>query len=439
MSSSADDKRQAVEQAIKENPEPSERELAKRCGVSWDMVCAAKKRLGMKAVVKTLPLSLLTFDDGLQMRTVMDDDYADELAKLLKEEPELELPAVVVFESPEGTCFVPDGFHRGKAYRLAGRERIPVKVHKGGRAEALAYALGANEDHGLRRSPADRRRAVQIALADPAIGQQSIRDVAKLCKVSYYLVEQVKAELSGERTVRNGSRPPAKAVEATPPPGGSESARSSASEPFRRPGNVPCADCDQSFDRLLWHCPGCGRHWLPSQAECGACQTARPMTEEEYERGEEAILEQQADDLLADTFAAESARSGAKSEPKNPAGPPEPVREAVQDALGRQVPDGLVEVFKRLTPFRSIIQRLGAIKSELAELKSFGVGTDHLRTHEIHADLDNAQKAIRFAAPYAVCPKCQGTRCKGKDSLCQGLGWIREDQYGRLSDQQKSA
>lgn len=429
------DKRAAVEQALHDHPELSERELAKRCGVSWDMVCTAKKRLGMKASRRTLPVNLLSLDESLQMRADgVDNEYADELAQLLKDDADFELPEVTVFEDQDGTLRVPDGFHRCKAYHLAGRERIPVKVMKGGRREAWLHALGANEDHGKRRGPKDREKAIKAALEDSELAQLDNTVLGRMLHVHRGTIRRYREFLAGRSA---GLTPASQLRDRSTTQSQAAPAKPRCQEPFRRPGAIPCADCDQSFDRMLWHCPSCSRHWLPKDAECGECGTARPMTEKEYDLGEERILEGQAESVpQADSVRSSAAEGTARLAAS---GPPEPVREVVHDALGRQVPDGLIEVFKRLTPFRSMIQRLGAIKSELADLKSHGIATDFLRVHEIHPDLDNAQKAIRFSMPYAVCPKCQGQRCKGKESLCAGLGWIREDQYGRLSDQQKAS
>lgn len=52
-----------------------------------------------------------------------------------------------------------------------------------------------NAEHGLRRSHADKRRAVQMALEDPELGQCSNREIAKLCKVSHSFVNATRESL----------------------------------------------------------------------------------------------------------------------------------------------------------------------------------------------------------------------------------------------------
>jgi hypothetical protein len=106
--------------------------------------------------------------------------------------------------------------------------------------------------------------------------------------------------------------------------------------------------------------------------------------------------------------------------------------------LGRPVPDGLIEAFRTVKEFRSLVQAIGHVTSRVEALQANGRhGADCLRTDEVDADLKNAQSALRFAAPYAVCPVCHGKHAKG--CLCDGRGWIREDQFGRLTAELKAA
>jgi hypothetical protein len=95
------------------------------------------------------------------MRADVVDDYAEPL--LL--DPNAQLPPVIVFFD-ETDYWLADGYHRRGAYVKARRNEIPVEVKQGGRRDALRYALGANSMHGLRRTPADKRHAVEIALKD---------------------------------------------------------------------------------------------------------------------------------------------------------------------------------------------------------------------------------------------------------------------------------
>lgn len=89
-----------------------------------------------------------------------------------------------------------DGFHRVAAARQAGLVDIEAIVHDGGRREALLHAVGANARHGLRRGNADKRRAVELPLADAEWGAKSSNWIAQTCGVSQPFVAQVRESTS---------------------------------------------------------------------------------------------------------------------------------------------------------------------------------------------------------------------------------------------------
>ena len=64
-------------------------------------------------------------------------------------------------------------------------------MHEGGKHEALIFALGANAGHGLRRTNADKRNAVKIALKDPAISQMTYQEIADICRVERHTVSRI--------------------------------------------------------------------------------------------------------------------------------------------------------------------------------------------------------------------------------------------------------
>ena len=76
--------------------------------------------------------------------------------------------------------YLVDGHHRLAATReLAGLEDIAVEVFDGTFSDALWLSWGANRDHGLRRTPEDKRRAVRAALAHPQWNKKSDREIAR--------------------------------------------------------------------------------------------------------------------------------------------------------------------------------------------------------------------------------------------------------------------
>jgi hypothetical protein len=67
-------------------------------------------------------------------------------------------PPVIVFHRPNEDYYLADGWHRIEAARRSGRASIMAEVREGGLRDAILYSSGANTDHGLRRTSADKRR-----------------------------------------------------------------------------------------------------------------------------------------------------------------------------------------------------------------------------------------------------------------------------------------
>src|SRR5215472_16289071 len=75
-------------------------------------------------------------------------------------------PVVVFYDWHLGCYWLADGFHRRYAAEAAGLTEIDADVRKGTRRDALLHSVGANAQHGHRRTNADKRRAVDILLKD---------------------------------------------------------------------------------------------------------------------------------------------------------------------------------------------------------------------------------------------------------------------------------
>jgi hypothetical protein len=134
-----------------------------------------------------------------QIRVEMRADVIDDYAEPLMHDPDAQVSPVIVFF--DGTDYwLADGYHRCGAYDKAQRSEIPVEVKTGGRRDALRYALGANSLHGLRRTNADKRHAVEIALADEEWGNWSNPQIAELCGVAESTVRNIKASLRNLRS-----------------------------------------------------------------------------------------------------------------------------------------------------------------------------------------------------------------------------------------------
>jgi hypothetical protein len=87
-----------------------------------------------------------------------------------------------------------DGFHRLQAARKAGKTTISVTVTPGTVEDARWFALGANKNHGLRRSNEDKRLSVEKALR---LGPgRSDRDIAEHVGVNHVTVSRHRALLA---------------------------------------------------------------------------------------------------------------------------------------------------------------------------------------------------------------------------------------------------
>ncbi|MCL2000844.1 MAG: hypothetical protein FWG74_05375, partial [Planctomycetes bacterium] len=69
---------------------------------------------------------------------------------------------------------------------------IPAEVRSGTFRDALLFAAGANAGHGLRRTNADKRRAVEMLLGEPECVGWSNEQIARHCRVGPHLVAEIR-------------------------------------------------------------------------------------------------------------------------------------------------------------------------------------------------------------------------------------------------------
>jgi hypothetical protein len=166
---------------------------------------------GGNSEVRLMRISEIRLEADLQIRAEIDQQTVADYAERWKD-GDMFPPAIVFFDSKH--FLLVDGFHRVAAAKQAGLDFIAVEIRKGSRREALAAALGANIQHGLRRSNADKRRATTIALKEFA--DLSDRAIAEMCGVEHHLVGEVRRQLGDSpspapRIGRDGKRRKAQA------------------------------------------------------------------------------------------------------------------------------------------------------------------------------------------------------------------------------------
>lgn len=144
---------------------------------------------------KLLGMDVIRIDGGTQSREKIDEvvvaDYADLIAD------GVQFPAVRVYF--DGVShYLADGFHRYHAHRKAGKGAIEADIEKGTLRDAILYSLGANHEHGLRRSNADKRKAVQAMLDDFEWQEWSNAEIARRCHVSERMVATMRGSNAPE-------------------------------------------------------------------------------------------------------------------------------------------------------------------------------------------------------------------------------------------------
>jgi len=138
-------------------------------------------------------LSQIRTDGGTQPRAVIDDAVVQEYAEAMREGAKF--PPVVVFNDGYD-YWLADGFHRVAAAKVARFTEIDADEREGLRRDAVLYAMGANANHGVRRTNADKRRAVTTLLKDPEWMQWSDREIARRCAVDHKTVAALREQLS---------------------------------------------------------------------------------------------------------------------------------------------------------------------------------------------------------------------------------------------------
>lgn len=145
-----------------------------------------------KVMSENLFLDEIRIDGGTQMREQINEDVVADYAALIRNE--IKFPPVIVYF--DGTNnWLADGFHRYFAHQAAGKEEINITLRNGTKREAILYAAKANSTHGLRRTIADKRKAVKRMLDDPEWSLWSDRAIALSCDVTHPFVAKIRAEV----------------------------------------------------------------------------------------------------------------------------------------------------------------------------------------------------------------------------------------------------
>lgn len=139
--------------------------------------------------MKTINIKTIRIDGGTQSRVEINNEIVTEYAQAIK--AGAEFPAVVVFNDGVDN-WLADGFHRFHAHGQAGKASIAAELRTGTARDAVLFSLGANNTHGLNRTNADKRKAVETMLKDPEWAAWSDRKIAEVCGVGHPFVAAIR-------------------------------------------------------------------------------------------------------------------------------------------------------------------------------------------------------------------------------------------------------
>lgn len=136
----------------------------------------------------TIALTKIRIDGGTQPRCEINLALVSEYAEAMTE-GETFPPAVVFFDGVDH--WLADGFHRYHAASSIGLTELTADIRKGTQRDAILYSVGANADHGQRRTNLDKRRAVLILLNDAEWSGKGSGWIAQQARVSRTLVKDM--------------------------------------------------------------------------------------------------------------------------------------------------------------------------------------------------------------------------------------------------------
>ena len=326
-------------------------------------------------MIKKLYIDNIT-TDGMQVRLQTNPETVDQYAADL--ESGAKLPAVTVVTDGKFN-WLADGLHRILAFQKCGKKQIDCEIKKGTRADAIKLALGCNVDHGLRRSNADKRHAVEIASRE--FPNMSDRAIADVCKVSNTFVGEIRPAIAEElEAAKLAAEEAAKAAE--PKPEVESGVNADTSKPTSKPKPAP----------------------KPAPKRVG-----------------------------------KDGKKYSAPKPKPAAKPAAKKKET--DETGLEIPSALLKTWQYGEESEEIIREMQAMRRTIAkcEEKKHPIFA-HVDFTDILSRLDMATEAMKMAIPHAVCPKCGGKdadltkECK----TCLGSGFLPKIKWDRVDDETKT-
>lgn len=158
-----------------------------------------------------IALHRIRTDGGTQPRAELSADIISEYWEAMQR-GDMFPPIKLTYDGQ--SYWLTDGFHRVAAAKRLSLLNIDADVTSGTLQDAQWRSLSVNQTHGLRRTTADKQRAIEAALRHPNGAGKSDRSIAEYLGVDHKTVAKVRIELavSGEipqignrEVVRNGT------------------------------------------------------------------------------------------------------------------------------------------------------------------------------------------------------------------------------------------
>jgi hypothetical protein len=151
-------------------------------------------------------ISISDLDRSMQVRVELCTSTVDEYAGRMDDGHSFPKPAV--FDDGEGHLILADGYHTVAAHERRHKPKVACKVYRGTKRDAFLYAASANSEHGLPLSVQDKRKLVELFLADEELTSSwSSRRIARHCGLSHTFVEQIRKAAAGPGGERDQSSP----------------------------------------------------------------------------------------------------------------------------------------------------------------------------------------------------------------------------------------
>lgn len=145
---------------------------------------------------RTIKLDEIRIDGGTQIRVNISQETVYKYKENMEDGDQFP-PVEVVYDG--ASYWLIDGFHRYHAMKLIGYRTVEVLYRPGTLREARILALAMNSKHGLPRTNADKRNAVEKALEMEEFKSATDADIAKACDVSKPFVAAIRRPEAKER------------------------------------------------------------------------------------------------------------------------------------------------------------------------------------------------------------------------------------------------